>query len=157
MLSSRLIRFISDHWEQIAARVLRQIRADPNLVELRRLPEGELRERAREILQNLDEWLLCPEEELAERYEALGRRRFEEGIPLHEVVYSLQLTRENMIQYLRDQALPETPLDLYAEEELDRGSDRIYARMVYYVIRGYERAMREAWAPARAGRAGRVH
>jgi hypothetical protein len=158
MLSARLIRMISDHWEQIADRVLRQVRRDSKLLELGKLPEPEQRERAREILQSLGRWLVSREEDLDQRSEALGRRRFEEGIPLHEVVYSLQLLRENMIQWVRDQGLVETPLELYAEEELERGSGRIFDTIIYYFVRGYERAMREQWASAAKARAStRVH
>lgn len=157
MLPSNLIRMISDHWEHIARRVLRQIGSDPRLVEMGRLPEGELLERTREILQNLGVWLVSREQEIAERYEALGRRRFEEGIPLHEVVSALQLIRENMIQYVRDQIFADSPLELYAEGELDRGSARIFDRIIYNFVRGYEQAMRDRWAPAHGPAAGRVH
>ena len=100
MLSANLIRIISDHWEETAARVLRRVRRDSKLFEFGRLPEPELRERAREILQNLGNWLVSREEDLAQRYEKLGRQRCEEGIPLHEVVYALQLIRESMIAYV---------------------------------------------------------
>jgi hypothetical protein len=158
MLSVRLIRMVADHWEEIAARVIRQVRRDSKLLELGKLPEQELRERAREILQGLGAWLVSPEEDLGQRSEALGRRRFEEGIPLHEVVYSLQLLRENMIQFVRDQGLGQTPLELYAEEELERGSDRIFNKIIYHFVRGYERAMREELTPTPKKRAStRVH
>ncbi len=151
MLSSRLLRMVSEHWEEITARVLVRIRRDSKLLEFGKLPETSVRERAREILQNLGQWLISKEEDLAGRYERVGRERFEEGIPLHEVVYSLQLLRESMIQYVQDQGLGQTPLELYAEEELEHGSDRIFDTIIYYFVRGYERAMRERYAMA-AGR-----
>ncbi len=53
MLSANLIRMIADHWEEISERVLRRVRRDSKLLEFGKLPEPELRERAREILQNL--------------------------------------------------------------------------------------------------------
>jgi hypothetical protein len=142
MLSARLNRLVSDHWEEIAERVLRRVRRDSKLLELGQLPEPELRERAREILQNLGNWLVSREEDLANRYERLGRQRCEEGTPLHEVVYALQLVKECMIQYVRDEGLRQTPIDLYAEVELLQGADRIFDTLVYYFVRGYERAMR---------------
>ena len=89
---------------------------------------------------------------MARRYENLGRQRFEEGIPLHEIVYALQLVRESMIQYIRDQGLGRTPLDIYAEEELEVGSDRIFDTIIYYFVRGYERAMRERFTAAATAR-----
>lgn len=148
MLSVNLIRMISDHWEEIAERVLKRVRRDSKLLEFGKLPEPELRERAREILQNLGNWMVSREEDLAQRYEQLGRQRCQEGIPLHEVVYALLLLKECMIQYVRDAGLRQTPIELYAEEELQRGAGHIFDTLVYYFVRGYERAMRARTAQA---------
>lgn len=155
MLSSRLIRMIGDHWEEITARVVRQIRIQAALRELGKLPEPELRERARELLLNLGHWLVCPEEELAGRYQRLGETRFEEGIPLHELVCALHLIKEQMIEYVREQGICQTSVDVYAEEELLYNVDRVFDKLVYHVVRGYERALRghaRAVAAAGAGR-----
>ncbi len=148
MLSYRLIRMVSDHWSEIADRVLRQVQRDSKLLELGRLSEASLRERARDILQNLDHWMVAKEEELAERYEKLGAQRYEDGIPLHEMVYVLQLLKEGLLQYVRDQGFAQTPLELYAEEELQHTADRIFDTIIYYFVRGYERALREQLAQA---------
>ncbi len=142
MLSSKLIRMVSEHWEEIAVRALHRIQRDSKLLELGKLPESDLRERAQDILKNLGLWLVSREEELAVRYENLGRVRFQEGIPLHEIVYALQLIHECMIQYIHDQGISRTSLELYAEEELERDSDRVFDRIIYYFVRGYEKAMR---------------
>ncbi len=148
MLSANLVRLISDHWEEIAERVLQRVRRDSKLFEFGKLPEPELRERARDILQNLGNWMVSREEDLAQRYERFGRQRCEEGIPLHEVVYALHLLKECMIQYVRDAGLRQTHLELYAEDELQRGADRVFDRLVYHFVRGYERAMRARAAQA---------
>ncbi len=148
MLSARLTRMVSDHWEEIADRVLLRVTRDSKLLEFGKVPEHELRARAREILQNLGNWMVSPEGDLAHRYELMGRQRCEEGIPLHEMVYALHLLKECMIQYVRDAGLRQTPIELYAEEELQRGSDHIFNTLVYYFVRGYERAMRQRAAHA---------
>jgi hypothetical protein len=144
MLSSRIVRLISDHWAEITDRVIQRIRHDAKLLELGKLPEADLRERSREILQNLDKWLVSREDEVAERYERLGRVRYHETVPLHEIVYALQIVKENMIQYVHDQGFAVNTLDVYAEEQFERGADRIFGAMIYYVVRGYERAMKLA-------------
>ncbi len=141
MLSSKLVRLISEHWVEITDRIIRRIRRDAKLLETGKLPETDLRERSREILQNLDTWLVSKEDKLAERYERLGRVRFEEGVPLHEIVHALQIVKENMIQYVRDQGMDGSALEIYAEEEFERSTDRIFATMIYYVVRGYEAAI----------------
>jgi hypothetical protein len=148
MLSSRLTRMISDHWEEIADRVLLRVTRDAKVLEFGKVPEHELRARAREIVQNMGNWMVSPEADLARRYEQMGRQRCEEGIPLHEMVYALHLLKECMIQYVRDAGLRQTPIELYAEEELQRGADHIFNTLVYYFVRGYERAMRQRAAHA---------
>lgn len=147
MLSYRLIRSISEHWSKIADRAVRQVQHSSKLLELGKLSEAGLRERARDILQNLDHWLVAKEEEVAGRYERAGRQRYEEGLPLHEMVYALQLIKETMIQFVRDQGYAQTPLELYAEEELQHSADRIFDTIIYYFVRGYERALRERIVP----------
>jgi len=57
MLSSKLIRLIEDHWDPIANRILAEICHDPRLKHMASLPAGDLRERARDILQRLGHWL----------------------------------------------------------------------------------------------------
>jgi len=148
MLSSRLTRMVSDHWDEIADRVLQRVARDSKLLEFGKVPEHELRARAREILQNLGNWMVSREDDLAHRYEQMGRQRCEEGIPLHEMVYALHLLKECMIQYVRDAGLRQTPIELYAEEELQRGADHIFNTLVYYFVRGYEHAMRQRAARA---------
>ncbi len=143
MLASKLIQLIEHHWDEIAHRVIRQIRREAALLELGKLPESDLRERTRDILLHLGTWLVSREDDVAIRYEQLGRKRFEEGVPLHEMVYALQIIKDKAIEYVRDQGFYQTSVDLYAEEELEHGVNRIFDRLVYYVVRGYERAMRE--------------
>lgn len=154
MLSSRLIRMVSEHWEEITSRVIRQIRRDAKLLELGRFPEPDLRARCREILQNLGTWLVSKETDIGERFEHVGRIRFEEGVPLHEIVHAYQVVKEQMIQYVRDQGMGGGPLEIYAEEELQMGADRIFHTMVYYVVRGYEQAIRERLGKAGASSGG---
>lgn len=154
MLSSKLIQLIEDHWEQITTRVLREIRKDARLVHVGKLPESELRQRAQEILKNLGHWLaVSKEEELAKHYEHLGRLRFEESIPLHEAVLARFIIKDQMIDFVREQGFRQTPMELYAEEELEHRVGRFFDTMIYHVVRGYEEAMRESLPRSRAAAA----
>jgi len=144
MYSSKLIQLIEDHAEQITAKIIQQIREDPKLREIGKLPESELPDRAREILKNLGRWLLSENEEIARHYERLGRLRFEESIPLHEIVRALQIIKERMIAFARNQGIADTAVQIYAEEELEHCIDTFFDHVVYHFVRGYEEAMRRA-------------
>jgi hypothetical protein len=144
MLSRTLVQMIEDHCEQITGRIIRRHRQDPEFAQMKKLPESELRDRAGEVLKNLGHWLSAGREaELSSRYEQLGRRRFEESIPLYEVVRSLQILKENMIEYVREQGIGQNPVELYAEEELEHGVGLFFDRAVYHTVHGYETALRQ--------------
>ncbi len=144
MLSSKLIQVIEDHAEQITGRIIHQIRKDPKLREIGKLPESELQDRAREILKNLGHWLLSKDDEIARHYERLGKIRFEESIPLHEIVLALQIIKERMIDFARNHGIADTAVQIYAEEELEYCVDRFFDHVVYHFVRGYEEALRHA-------------
>lgn len=145
MLSGRLIHQIEAHQEQIATNVIREIRHHPDMPHFHKLPDAELRERGQLILEHLDHWLSAGHEaEIEQRYEALGRTRYDENIPLHESVRALAITKNKMIDYVREQGLSKTALDLYAEEELERRVGRFFDTLTIHLVRGYETAWRKA-------------
>jgi hypothetical protein len=145
MLSVKLVQLVEDHWELISARILRKIQSDPRLAHVGKLPESELRQRAQEILNNIGDWLGSSQDESFVRHcEALGRQRLEEGIPLHEVVLARFFIKDTLIEFVREHAFSENTVELYAEGELEKRVGQFFDRMIYYVVRGYEEAMREA-------------
>ncbi len=144
MLSARLIQMIEGHWQPISARFLRQIRSSPELPQLQRLSDSELVDRAENITKNLGRWLLSSEKDISSRYESLGFSRYQEGIPLHEVVRAIQILKENIVGFVRDQGFGGTSVELYAEEELEHLISRFFDSAVYHVVHGYEETMRRA-------------
>lgn len=145
MLSGKLIHLIEAHQEQIASNVIREIRRHPDLADLQRLPDVELRERGQLILEHLGHWLSAGHQgELEQRYEVLGKARFEESIPLHESVRALAILKDKMIDFVHDQGLARTSMDLYAEEELERQVGRFFDILTIHMVRGYETAWRRA-------------
>ena len=147
MLSSNLVRMIENHADQITAGLLERLREDPELPNLRKLPIPELRSRAGHILKHLGDWLSASDEkQIANSYEALGRIRFEEHVPLHECVRNFQRLKEHMVSYIRNQGLHQTTIELYAEEELEHLLGQFFDKVIYHIVRGYEVERRHAQA-----------
>jgi hypothetical protein len=142
MLSGRLIHLIEAHQDQIAASVIDAIHHHPDLPHMRQLPDAELRERGRQILENLGHWLEGHEDEIGSRYETLGKDRFEESIPLHESVRTLCITKDKMNDFVRAQVMPKDSMNLYAEEELEIRVGRFFDALIIHMVRGYETAWR---------------
>jgi hypothetical protein len=143
MVSGRLIHLIESHEGEITNRIMAEIRRDPDMTHLRTITEGELRRRSNSIVKNLGHWLIGKnQEEMAREYEALGKRRFEEGVPLHEVVRALFFVKEQLVDFVAEQGFNLDALTLYAEEELERHVDRFVDVLVIHLVRGYETAWR---------------
>src|SRR5690242_4994482 len=115
--SLTLVQRIEAGAEQIADCVIEEVRNDPRLPELRSLPEHELKRRALHILRNLGHWLVAEKPEVAEWSESLGRARYEQSIPLHEIIRALAIIKSKLIDFARD-GMAGTTLEIYAEEEL---------------------------------------
>jgi len=145
MLSGRLIQLIEAHQEQISANVIREIRLHPDLHTLRKLSDAELRERGQQILENLGSWLAMGQEaEIVQAYEKIGKSRFEHGVPLHESVRALAIVKDKTIDFMRNQGLARTSMDLYAEEEVERTLWRFFDELTVHLVRGYETAWTRA-------------
>lgn len=143
MLSTKLVGLVEDQWERITARVIDMIREDPALEHLKRLPETELRDLGRRTLKNLSHWLVSSSEaDIGRNYEEIGRRRFHEGIPLHECVRCAHLLRERLVDFVREQGLAQSTIDVFAEEELEYHVDRFFDSLVYHLVKGYEQSLR---------------
>jgi len=108
---------------------------------LGRLPEIELRERCREIIKDLGNWLLHGhEEQLAREYERVGRTRCAESVPLDECVRGLCLIKDEMIAFLDRQGIDPDYLELYAEGQLVRRAGAFFDLLIVHLVRGYEAA-----------------
>ena len=145
MTNKTLVRLIQDHLEQIATCALRNIRQDQHLVQVRRLPEWEVRDWAMRILRDFVEWpVQVGDQELSARAEALGRQRFQESIPLHEWIRRIQHLKWALVNWVRDQSCPQNASDLYAQEEFEHYLSLFFDHLMFYVARGYEEARQSA-------------
>ena|SRR5947209_2225581 len=149
MLSTRLVSLIESHWGEIAARLIRAVRNNPEMECLAKAPDIELREWCQEILENLGYLLSAPkDDEVQRRFEVLGRLRFEENVPLHEAVLRLQLLKDKILGFMHEQSLPVNGIELYAERELEQRTNRFFDALIYHIVRGYEMALRRNYRAA---------
>ena len=68
----------------------------------------------------METWLNPSKRDSLERdYEELGKRRFEQSVPLHESVRVLLLIRSQAIEYVIQQGFDQSSLEIHAERELE--------------------------------------
>ena len=151
MLSAKFIRLIEQHTPQIMARVMSRIHRDPRMPHTQSQLESELRDRGMVLLENLGTWLTAGnEEEVGRRYEQIGKLRFQQNVPLHECVRALCLIREQVLDFVEEQVVSKTSMELYAEEELDRRLGRFFDVLTVCLVEGYEKALRTGKSAAHA-------
>jgi hypothetical protein len=147
MISGQLIHLIEQHTPQIMARVVSRIHNDPHMPHTKAQLESELRDRGLILLENLGHWLSAGrEQEIGRVYVEIGRRRFEQDVPLHECVRALFLIREVVMDFVEEHVVSKTSLELYAEEELDRRLSRFFDLLTIHLVQGYETAIRKSAA-----------
>lgn len=139
MIALRLVRLIESHSEELTESLVHKLERSTRAADLRKVPEGELRERAREVYRNLSDWLLTKTEDDIERvYTPLGRRRAEQGVTLSALCWALMMTEENLWDFLEMEGMREKPLEILGGFELLRLLDLFFDQAIYFATLGYE-------------------
>jgi hypothetical protein len=141
MLGIRLVRLIEEHSAELARGLTTQIRQSERTSDFKQIPAEDLRLAAAEVYRNLGEWLLQKtEDDIGANFRRVGARRAAEGIRLHQLVWALLLSRENLWRFLRHQAFADNIVALYGEMELQRVLTRFFDQAIYYAVLGYQEA-----------------
>ena len=139
MLAGRLVRLIEKNAEKLAHDLSEKVWNSPRCSDLRKVPPDELRARAREIYQNLNNWLMdLTEAEIERRYTELGARRASQGVAYSHFLWAITNTREHMIAFVQREGLSDSAVELHGELELMRVLGQFFDRALYYTAVGYE-------------------
>ena len=145
MLSTSLLKIIDGRTETIVESVIAQIRRDGNLKHLRKLPDGDLQQWARQVLSDLGNWLVAEKDvALGRLYEGRERLRFKQFVPLHEVVHALNVLKRTTIDLIREEGLPESSVEIFAEQQVEHLLSEFFDWLEEHVVTGYEKAIRRA-------------
>ena len=83
------------------------------------VPPEELKERVYEIYRHLGEWLMGKDEsQFEQRYLKIGARRAGQRVPVSEVIWVIVLTKENLWEFLKKEAVLERHVEVFGELEM---------------------------------------
>jgi hypothetical protein len=126
MMLYRLVRLIETHSQALAACLLDQV----------------LKDRVYEIYRHLGEWLIGKDEiHLEQRYLQIGEQRAAQGVPLSEVIWVIILTKENLWEFIKKQAVLDRPVEVFGELEMLQLLEQFFDRAIHYASVGYEQAV----------------
>ena len=139
MLSGRLVQIIEDHAEQLTRGLIDDLLRNNRTPHYHHLTREELHHRIFDVYRNLGRWLSDETESAIESsYTQLGKKRLTEGIPLNEIVYSLGLIKQHLLEYIHLSGMIDTAVDLYGDRELQRLVGRFFDKAVHYTVRAFE-------------------
>ena len=150
MLGARLLQLIQSHAGSLTNEVIRDLRTNPKTPSFGRLGLSNVEARIAALYSNLGRWIGDPDEDAVRvEYEEMGRRRFQEDVPVSEIVYALLLTKQHLRRYIRDHGLVDftgdrmmpdelLPLELHSIQELNYLVGDFFDRALYHLARGYE-------------------
>jgi len=139
MLAYRLVRLIETHSDGLATGLLARVQSSEFTRDYCKVPSMDLQERVYEIYRHLGEWLLGKTDfDIRERYMEIGARRALQQVPLSQVVWVIVLTKENLLDYLKNEAGMERPTEVFGELEMLQLLDQFVDRSMFYASMGYE-------------------
>jgi hypothetical protein len=139
ILAYRLLRLVETHSDALAAGLLDRTRRSPLLPSYSHVPTEELKNRVHEIYQHLAEWLLGKGDlEVEKRYTEIGARRASQEVPLSQLIWAIILTKKNLWDFLKQEAVLDRPVEIAGELEVEQLLDQFFDRAIYYAAVGYE-------------------
>jgi hypothetical protein len=148
MLAYRLVRLIETHSDALAASLLERVQNSPLLTDYHNVPPEELKLRVYEIYRHLGEWLSSKsEQDIERRYKEIGASRAAQQVPLSQLNWTIILTKENLWEFLKKEAVMERPTEVFGELEMLQLLDQFFDRAIYFGALGYEQ-YRTAHPPA---------
>jgi len=144
MLAYKLVHMIETHSEALATRLLEKVQQSESTRSFSKVPPEELKRRVAEIYQHLGDWLLAKTDaDLRHRYRDIGARRYQQHVPLAELVWAIVLAKQNLWEFLSAEAIPERLAEVFGELDLLQMMGNFFDRSVHYAIEGYEAARAE--------------
>jgi hypothetical protein len=139
MLSTRLIRMIETHADELAGGLVAHLKTHPRTPSLHQFSEAQLRDPAFAVYRHLGDWLSGQQEEqIRLTYQRFGEQRAREGLPLSEVLYALTVTKNHLLEFARSAMEGGTPLDALGLRDLILQVVRFFDNAAYATTLGYE-------------------
>jgi hypothetical protein len=141
MLGMKLVRLIETHSEALSRGLAEELLKSERTRDFRNIPLEDLQLAAAEVYRNLGEWLLQKtESDISRRFKGIAGRRAGQGIGIHQYVWALMLTRDQLLRFLRREGFADTIVELHGELELHHLLNQFFDRAIYYAILGHDQA-----------------
>lgn len=141
LFSSRLVQMIENHAEELTSALIEDLKTNSRTLCMHDLSRSQLHNQSYQVYRNLGRWLMeLSDEAIRDFHFKLARDRFEEGIPLDEIVYAHILKKYHLRDCIRTSGMVDSAADLLQEQELHHLIGSFFDKAIYYTVRGYVQA-----------------
>jgi hypothetical protein len=156
MISAKLIELIEIHATGLTRDVARDLTTNDRTHGFRAVRVEELEQRIFQILHHLGNWIGSPKSErVQEEFRQWGSRRFDQGIPLSEIVYAIIVLKQHLRRYIHDNGLVDAafpraeseyvlPMHLHSLQDLNVRVGQFFDEALYHLACGYEAESKRA-------------
>jgi len=151
MVAERLVELIEIQAGRLAEDVARDLMTNPRTTGFARVNRQELEERLFNLLHHLGNWISDRRSENVQvEFADWGRRRFNQGIPISQIVFAIVILKQHLRRYVREHGLVEAsfprvdgdyvlPMHLHSLQDLNTQIGLFFDEALYHLAVGYER------------------
>jgi hypothetical protein len=151
MVAERLVELIEIQAVRLSAEVAQDLMTNPRTSGFGRVNRQELEERLFNLLHHLGNWISDRRSgNVQVEFADWGRRRFNQGIPISQIVFAIVILKQHLRRYVRDHGLVEAsfprvdgdyvlPMHLHSLQELNTQIGLFFDEALYHLAQGYER------------------
>jgi hypothetical protein len=154
MIGARLVELIEIHSPRLTQDIVTELVTNERTRGFRAVRRTDLEQRVAELLHHLGNWMANPQSgQTRAEFTRWGRRRFDEGIPLSELIFAVIIIKQHLHRYIADNGLVDAsfprveadyilPLHLHSLQELNLQVGRFFDEALYSLAIGYEESSR---------------
>lgn len=150
MISARLVELIQNHAPRLASDTVDDLLTNDRTRSFQKVPRLDLERRIFRLYNHLGDFIAAGQPLAVTEFEEWGHRRFDQGIPLSEIVFAVIVLKSHLSRYIRDHGLVDAsprvegdyvlPLHLHSLQELNQMVSAFFDQALYHLALGYESA-----------------
>ena len=154
VIAAKLVALIEIHSSRLTADIVKDLFTNERTPGFRAVRPQDLEHRIVQLLNRLGNWIGDPRSEKTRtEFTDWGRRRFDQGIPLSELIYAVIIIKQHLRRYISDNGLVDEafprmegdyvlPLHLQSLHDLHVLVGQFFDEALYYLAIGYEERLR---------------
>jgi hypothetical protein len=140
MLYLKMMEVLKTDAEHLSRRVVKDLLNRVETEYHKRYSEDIMYERVYDVYSTLGYWLdrARPKEEIQKHFKEMGKKRFDDGIPMHEVIMFLMLIKRHLWLYVLEKHFFESSYELMKSLEINNRIVLFFDRAILAATIGYE-------------------